>query len=216
VVESNVLEGARIAAERRPDLVVFEGSGAALPPIETSVRLLVANAAQPPEVVAGYLNAYRILVSDLVVLTAAEEASGHERLAEAIREVKDVPVVACTFRPRPLEPVAGERVAFFSTAPASALDRLADHLRDEHGADVVLTSPNLSRRTELRADLERAQADVFLVELKAAAIDVVAEAAAEQGCRLVLADTDVVATAGDVDGELRALAAAAREGVAVK
>ena len=73
VVESNVLEGARLAAERRPDLVVFEGSGAALPPVETSVRLLVANAAQPPEVVAGYLNAYRILVSDLVVLTAAEE-----------------------------------------------------------------------------------------------------------------------------------------------
>ena len=28
VVESNVLEGARLAAERRPDLVVFEGSGA--------------------------------------------------------------------------------------------------------------------------------------------------------------------------------------------
>jgi cyclic 2,3-diphosphoglycerate synthetase len=53
VVASNVLEGARLAAERRPDLVVFEGSGAALPPVETSVRMLVANAAQPPEVVAG-------------------------------------------------------------------------------------------------------------------------------------------------------------------
>jgi cyclic 2,3-diphosphoglycerate synthetase len=154
-------------------------------------------------------------VSDLVVLTAAEEGSPHERLAEAIREVKDVPVVACTFRPRPLEPVAGERVAFFSTAPAAALDRLADHLRDRHGANVVLASPHLSRRAELRADLERVRADVFLVELKAAAIDVVAEAAAERGSRLVLADTEVVPTAGDVDGELRALAAAAREGVAV-
>ena len=111
--------------------------------------------------------------------------------------------------------MAGERVAFFSTAPASALDRLADHLRDEHGADVVLASPHLSRRAELRADLERAQADVFLVELKAAAIDVVAEVAAERGCRLVLADTEVIPIAGDVDGELRGLAAAAREGVAV-
>jgi cyclic 2,3-diphosphoglycerate synthetase len=215
VVESNVLEGARLAVERRPDLVVFEGSGAALPPVETSMRMLVANAAQPPEVVAGYLNAYRILVSDLVVLTAAEDDSPHERLAEAIREVKDMPIVACTFRPRPLEPVAGERVAFFSTAPEAVLDRLADHLRAEHGADVVLASPHLSRRTELRADLERVEADVFLVELKAAAIDVVAEAAAERGARLVLADTDVVPTAGDVDGELRALAVAAREGVAV-
>jgi cyclic 2,3-diphosphoglycerate synthetase len=212
---SNVAAAAELAASLSPDLVVFEGSGAALPPVETSVRMLVANAAQPPEVVAGYLNAYRILVSDLVVLTAAEDDAPHERLAEAIRDVKDVPVVACTFRPRPVESVVGERVAFFSTAPETALDRLADHLRDEHGAEVVLASPHLSRREELRRDLERAEADVFLVELKAAAIDVVAEAAAERGARLVLADTDVVATAGDVDGELRALAAAAREGVAV-
>ena len=215
VVASNVLEGARLAAERRPDLVVFEGSGAALPPIETNVRMLVANAAQPPEVVAGYLNAYRILVSDLVVLTAAENDAPHERLADAVREVKELPVVACTFRPRPMEPVEGERVAFFSTAPEAAVDRLADHLRNEHGAEVVLASPHLSRREELRRDLERAEADVFLVELKAAAIDVVAEAAAERGARLVLADTDVVPTAGDVDGELRALATSAREGVAV-
>jgi cyclic 2,3-diphosphoglycerate synthetase len=79
----------------------------------------------------------------------------------------------------------------------------------------VLASPHLSDRERLRADLERADADVFLVELKAAAIDVVAEAAAERGVQLVLADADVLATEGDVDGALDALAAKAREGVAV-
>ena len=33
---SNVLEGARLAASLEPDVVVFDGSGAAIPPIATS------------------------------------------------------------------------------------------------------------------------------------------------------------------------------------
>ncbi|MDQ3866648.1 MAG: cyclic 2,3-diphosphoglycerate synthetase, partial [Actinomycetota bacterium] len=70
---SNVEAGARAAAHRRPDLVVFEGSGTAIPPVDVSARLLVAGARQEPELVAGYLGAYRILVSDLVVLTGCEE-----------------------------------------------------------------------------------------------------------------------------------------------
>jgi cyclic 2,3-diphosphoglycerate synthase len=81
---SNVAAGAKLAAERRPDLVIFDGSGAAIPPVAATKRLLVAGAHQPPEIVAGYLNAYRILVSDLVVLTMAEEGSNHEQLKEAI------------------------------------------------------------------------------------------------------------------------------------
>ncbi|HSL65432.1 MAG TPA: hypothetical protein VK874_12330 [Gaiellaceae bacterium] len=213
---SNVSEGARLAAERRPDLVVFEGSGAALPPVATSRRLLVANASQPPDLVTGYLNAYRILVSDLVVLTMAEDGVPHRELAAAVREVKGVPVVACTLRPRPVVPVDGRRVAFFSTAPEGSIGRLADHLRDAHGAAIVLASPHLARRDALRADLERAgDAEAYVVELKAAAVDVVAEAAAERGIELVLADAELVPVAGDVDGELRALAAAARDEVPV-
>ena len=64
---SNVEAGARVAAERRPDLVLFEGSGAALPPVETAARILVAWAARTPGLVTGYLGAYRILLSDLVI-----------------------------------------------------------------------------------------------------------------------------------------------------
>src|SRR5581483_10545742 len=104
---SNVLEGAAIAAERSPELVIFEGSGAALPPIATSRRVLVAAAHQEPSVVTGYLNAYRILVSDLVVLTMAEEGTPYEAVRDAILRVKDVAVVACVLRPRPVETVAG-------------------------------------------------------------------------------------------------------------
>jgi cyclic 2,3-diphosphoglycerate synthetase len=39
----------------------------------------------------------------------------------------------------------------------------------------------------------RTDADVFLVEVKAAAIDVVAEVAAERGVAVVFADNEVVA-----------------------
>jgi cyclic 2,3-diphosphoglycerate synthase len=197
---SNVAAGAKLAAERRPDLVIFDGSGAAIPPVAATKRLLVAGAHQPPEIVAGYLNAYRILVSDLVVLTMAEEGTNHEQLKEAIGEVKpDVTAIACVLRPRPIAPIAGRRVAFFTTAPEEAHDLLAKHLQAEHGAEVVGVSGNLARRDALRDDIDRLEADVYLVEIKAAAVDVVGEAAEERGVELVFADNDVLPVAGEAD-----------------
>jgi cyclic 2,3-diphosphoglycerate synthase len=207
---SNVAAGAEVAAARRPELVIFDGSGAALPPVAARKRLLVAGAHQPPEIVAGYLNAYRILVSDLVVLTMAEEGSGHRELAAAVADVKpDIPVIACVLRPRPIEPVEGRRVAFFTTAPEDAHDVLAEHLRSEHGADLVGVSSNLARRDSLRRDLDRLEADVYLVEIKAAAIDVVAEEASRRGVDVVFADNDVrpLPDQPDLDEELRRLVA---------
>ena len=212
-VVTNVSEGARLAAEQEPDLVVFEGSGAAIPPIATGRRILVAGAHQAPELVTGYLNAYRILISDLVVLTMADDESDLEPLKEAIRGVKEVPVIATLMRPRPVADVGGRRVAYFSTAPEHVLPRLADHLRLEHGADVVHVSGNLSKRDKLRRELEQVDADVYLVEIKAAAIEVVAEAAVERGLEVVFADNEVRALPGepDLDEALVALADAARE-----
>lgn len=209
---TNLAEGMRKALERDPELVVFDGSGAAIPPVDANARILVAGANQGADLVTGYLNAYRILVSDLVVLTMAEDGTRHQELAEAVREVKDVPVVATVLRPRPIEPIEGKRVAFFTTADASATELLAGHLRDEHGAADVTISCNLSRREQLREDVQRADADVFVVEIKAAAIDVVARAAAERDIPVVFADNDVIPIEGqpDLDDELRALAETAQ------
>jgi cyclic 2,3-diphosphoglycerate synthase len=207
---SNVAAGAELAVERRPELVIFDGSGAAIPPVDTAKRLLVAGAHQPPDIVAGYLNAYRILVSDLVVLTMAEEGSRHEELKQAIADVKDdITVVACVLRPRPVESVDGRRVAFFTTAPEDVHELLGEHLRSEHGADLVGVSGNLARRDALREDIDRLDAEVYLVEIKAAAIDVVAEAASERNVSVVFADNDVRPLAGepDLDDELRRLVA---------
>jgi cyclic 2,3-diphosphoglycerate synthetase len=208
---TNVDAGMRKALELEPDLVVFDGSGAAIPPVEADKRILVAGAHQEPELVTGYLNAYRILISDLVVLTMAEEGIDHQAVARAIREVKEIPVVATVLRPRPVASIEGKRVAFFTTAAASAAELLERQLLDEHGAAAVTVSCNLSNREELRRDLEQTDAEVYLVEIKAAAIDVVCEAAEEQGVEVVFADNDVVTLSGqpDLDEALRGLAAAA-------
>ena len=52
-------------------------------------------------------------------------------------------------------------------------------------------SRNLANREALRAELPSIDAEVYVVELKAAAIDVVAEEAAARGAELVLAANDV-------------------------
>ncbi len=180
----NVLDGARLAAQLEPDIIVFDGSGAALPPIAADARILVTNGAH--DVRAG-LNAYRVLISDLVV-----DTGGADR--KEIAAIVDIPVVSAELRLRPVEPLAGRRTAVFTTGPAPT---------DGLDADVVHVSRNLARRDALREELETVDAEVYLVELKAAAIDVVAEAALARGAEVVLAANDVVSD--ELDERLLAL-----------
>ncbi|HEY6069642.1 MAG TPA: hypothetical protein VIU81_13205 [Gaiellaceae bacterium] len=178
VTTSNVLAGAALAAERTPDVVVFDGSGAAIPPIDVDARILVTSADHD---LGAYLNPYRVLISDLIVAIGAEGP-------DLTRLARDVPVVRADLRLRPAAPLAGRSVAVFTTGPAPT-----DHL----DATVVSVSRNLADRARLRVDLEAADADVFLVELKAAAIDVVAEAAQARGVDVVLAENEVVPLPGE-------------------
>jgi cyclic 2,3-diphosphoglycerate synthetase len=210
---SNVLAGVELALAQDPELLLIEGSGASLPPVASTRRVLVASAEQGPELVAGYLNAYRVLVSDLVVVTMAENSAALSDVRRAIAEVRaDVPVVAAVLRPRPVEHIAGRRVAFFTTAPPAVHGLLAAHLREVYGARVVHVSGNLARREDLRSELEHLpDAELYLTEIKAAAIDVVAEAAASRGIPVVPADNEVLSLGGGaaLEVELEALAEAA-------
>jgi cyclic 2,3-diphosphoglycerate synthetase len=173
VTMSNVAEGAALAVERDPDVVVFDGSGAAIPPVETDARILVSGRGHDP---TAYLNPYRVLVSDLVVLVGGGDVG-------AIRGVKDVPVLTADLRLRPIAPLHGRRVAVFTTGPA---------VTDALDADVVSVSRNLANRVQLSEDLARTDADVYLVEIKAAAIDLVAEAAVSRGVEVVFAENEVL------------------------
>ena len=186
VTLSNVLQGAALAVELEPDVVVFDGSGAAIPPVDVDARILVSGRGHDP---LAYLNPYRVLVSDLVVLVGGGDAS-------AVRALKGVPVVDAELRLRPIAPLEGRRVAVFTTGPAPT-----DHL----DADVVSVSRNLADRAKLREDLARTDADVYLVEIKAAAIDVVAEAALERGAQVVFAENEVISP--ELDGAVQRLVA---------
>jgi cyclic 2,3-diphosphoglycerate synthase len=194
VFTSNVAAGARAAAALAPDLVIFDGSGAALPPVASARRIVVVGGHQDPAVAVGYLNAYRLLLADLVVVTMSEPQSGWERVRDAVRALvpAHVEVVATVLRPNPAVDIRGRSVAYFCTAPPVAHAALTAHLADAHGAEVVHVSGNLAHRDLLHAELERVDADVFVVELKAAAVDVVAEFALERGADVVLAANDVV------------------------
>jgi cyclic 2,3-diphosphoglycerate synthetase len=165
VLDSNVAAGAALARSLSPDVVVFDGSGASIPPVETTARVLVAS---PEHDLKAYLNPYRVAISDFVV---------------GIGDVRGAAIRA-ELRLRPAEPLAGRRVAVFTTGPAPV-----EHLDGE----VVHVSRSLANRDALRAELASVDAEVYLVELKAAAIDVVAEAAAERGAHVVLAENEVVA-----------------------
>jgi cyclic 2,3-diphosphoglycerate synthetase len=184
-----------------PELVVFDGSGAALPPIDADATVVVVGGLQDPAVVAGYLNTYRLLLADLVVVTMAEADADWELVRSAARDVvrPGVEVVGTVLRPRPLVDVSGRSVAYFCAAPEAALARLAAHLSDAYGADVVHVSGHLANRDLLRKELPGVDAEVFLIELKAAAVDVVAEAALAKGASVALAANDVVPADGDAD-----------------
>lgn len=175
VFVSNVLDGARLAAERQPDAIVFDSSGTAVPPVEVDRRVLVAG---PGHDLDAHFNLYRRLISDWVVSVGCELDGAFPAELQL----------------RPVEPLEG-RVAVFAAGgcDVGGLD-----------AEIVHVSRNLGNRAALAEELLRVDADTYLVEVKGAAIDVVAEHALARGRRVVLAGNDVVAP--EFDEALLALA----------
>jgi cyclic 2,3-diphosphoglycerate synthetase len=174
--ESNVVEGASLAASLAPDVLLFEGSGACIPPVEVSRTVCVvgAGATEP-------LADYRLLRAELVLaLEGAPPLPGALRFA---------------LRPEPAEPLPEDaRVALFTTGAPEC-----------EGVEPVLASTNLARRSALAADLERAAAegcDLYLTELKAAAIDTVAAEARRRDVRVAFVRNRPVGLDGDLDAAL--------------
>lgn len=206
---SNVPEGARLADTLHKQLIVLEGSGAAIPPVHADANILVIGAGRGVSYVEDFFGPYRLGLADLVVIASAEEpiadAESVARIRAAVEQRRPgVPCVTTTFRPQPVEPVEGRRVFFATTAPAAVLSKLCAHLESEFGCQVVASSANLSNRALLREDMRAAEGryDLLLTELKAAAIDVVAAAGEEAGVPTVLCDNVPVATDGSDLGAL--------------
>ncbi len=212
---SNVLEGAEIANGLDTGITVFDGSGAAMPPVAVGRRVLVAGAHQDPEYIAGFLGAYRLLLSDLLLLTMSEEPMASPEkvrgIIDAVAGVKpELRVIPTVFRPRPVGEVEGLRVAYVSTAPPAVLNKLSHHLEERYGCEVVAASGNLSDRRMLARDLDAVKGvDAYLTEIKAAAVDVVTRRGSDEGKPVLYCDNDPVGE--ELDAALLELARSAME-----
>ena len=194
--ESNVAAGAALAASREPGSIVFEGSGACIPPVEVDRTLCVV---RDVAATLGELGPYRLMRSQLVLLLAGD-ADAERRIAE----LAGGPVVRIDLRPEAVTPPPdGARVALFSTGHALP-----------KGLEPVVHSPNLSRRSLLALDLERAESercDLYLTELKAASIEMVAARARERGVPVGFVRNRPVGLGCDLDDELVKLYEDARD-----
>ena len=161
------------------------------------------------------------MISDLVHLTMSEEPMADaERVREVVKAIGEVrqelTVLPTVIMPRPVGAVGGLRVHYVSTAPPAVLPKLARHLEDRYGCEVVASSGNLSDRRALARDLEASRGlafDAYLTEIKAAAIDVVTRRGAEEGRPVLYCDNDPVPVDGRASVLDRALLTLAREAI---
>lgn len=203
-----------------PGLLVLEGSGAAIPPAHSDATVLVVGANTPPEHVCGYFGLYRLLLADLVVLTMVEESIHRDRLDAVASCIRSTPlgeprVVRTVFRPKPLQEVRGKRIWLVTTAPESSAPTLTRHLEEAFGGRVAGSSHSLSSRRELVEELEALpEVDALVVELKAAAVDVVAAYGEERDVEVIYMDNEPVEAKGEeasLDAELETIAELAEE-----
>jgi cyclic 2,3-diphosphoglycerate synthetase len=198
---SNVHEAAQAAVRAGAGLVILEGSGAAVPPVPWDAGVLVSSAETPEEYLAGYLGPYRVLLSDLFVLTLGSGPDGGRLpiLTSHIRRLRpDARIVVAELKPFPLREVRGKKVLFATTAPIDAGASLASHLEEAHGCTVVAVSHRLADRVGMAEDIDRAPPfEALVTELKAAAVDVAAERALARGAEVVFADNRAETLGGD-------------------
>ena len=204
------LPAAMAAAERLdPGLVLLEGSGSAVPPAHFDAGVLVANAGMDPESLCGYFGLYRLLLADLVVLTMCEDTLDRAAVAAIEHCARSRPLsqprVVCTvFRPHPLADIAGKKIWFGTTADERAGPILKQHLEGTYGCEVIAVSHALAKRDQLRRDLEAVAGpgrsgpvDALVVELKAAAVDVVTRWGMQHELAVIYVDNRPQTVGGD-------------------
>lgn len=203
-VGGNVVEGAQLAARLEPELLIVEGSGSCTPPVAADRTLLIATTARPGDLVEG-AGLFRLGRADLVLITSNDSAAASDMRKRAegrAHELGCAPqVIPIQLRPTPTGEVAGARLAVFTTAPTE-IGPLVEQSMVDYGADVAVVSHHLADRERLITDLDAARqagAEVLAVEIKAAAIDGVAEYAATHDIPLVLLDNRPYSLDGDID-----------------
>lgn len=197
---TNMPKGAELANEVDSKFVIFEGSGAAIPPIRTDKNIVLIGANQPLNNIIKYFGPYRIGLADLIVITMCEAPMANEEkikyLEEYVKEINpNVKIISTVFRPKPLGDIAGKKVLFATTAPEAVQDKLVEYLELNYDCKIVGITSHLSNRPLLKKDIEKHmdEADVMLTELKAAAVDVATKDSIDAGLEVVYCDNIPIA-----------------------
>ncbi len=168
-VDDTFAAGVAAATDLDPGLLIFEGSGTALPPARADTGVLVMRSQLDREYICGYLGPFRLAIADAVVVVE----DGGSAAAVVRRVSPGTAVFEGRYVVEPTVSVEGRRVTVATTAPVTAGDELAAQLRGL-GAAAATVIHSLSKRNRLLADLEAApRCDLVLTEVKAAAADVV-------------------------------------------
>ena len=174
VYSSVVREGALLANSMPQNLLIFEGSGASVPPIQTDAWIVTVGAHQGVEYVEMYMGPYRIRKSDVF-------------RPKPLGSLEKKKVVFATTAP----PSIGDKLRTY-------LEQ--EHGCSVVGVSHNLSKRPLLR-DELGGFFEEQKPDTLLTELKAAAVDVATAMAVERGMEVVYADNVPVQVGGNLDLE---------------
>ncbi len=192
---TNMKKGAKLANQVDSKFAIFEGSGAAIPPIKTNKNIVLIGANQPLNNIINYFGPYRISLGDLIILTMCEEPMCNDEKRQYIENFIEqinpkAKIISTVFRPKPLGDISGKKVLFATTAPESIEEELVSYLETNYNCEIIGTTPHLSNRPLLKADIEKYidEVDIMLTELKAAAVDVATKYSMEKGLDVVYCD----------------------------
>ena len=197
----NFAAGVSAASTLGADLVLFEGSGTALPPARADSQVLVMPADIDHEYLRGYLGPFRVRSASAAVvidprLRQPESVARIESILNSLNP--GLGVVGAGYQLEPTVSVEGRRVVVATTAPRSAKPHLVDDLV-KVGASAVTVVHSLSDRTALTDELDATEnADLLLVEVKAAAVDVVVPWANRRGMEVGLIHNRVLFPEGGI------------------
>jgi cyclic 2,3-diphosphoglycerate synthetase len=167
--------------------LLFEGSGATIPPARADATICIVGSPRQALELDGPL---RLALADLVMLPQHSA-----QIAGRIKDFSDARVAVFDLRPTLCKPVPTDAsVAFFTTG-----------LGDLHDPQPALVSRHLANREALEQDLADAAAigcTHYATEIKAAAIDMVAAAAARDGAEVVFVRNEPVSQRDDLDETL--------------
>ncbi len=162
-------------------MLIYEGSGTAIPPAHSDATVLVASTDIDLEFLTGYLGPFRLAVADALVVMG--EPGG--RLRRSIAGLApDLALFRARLDPETTTPVEGRRVVMVTTARPEAGGAISSSLRRQ-GARSVQTIHTLGDRRLLAADLMNLHRDdLVLTEVKAAAATVVLPLARQVGAEI--------------------------------